>query len=346
MMLPFVPIFCRRLRHMPWSRFNGRHVWIVSVLLLAGSVFLGRYPAPFITTVSDILNDDLVLKVIMDIRVPRILTAFTAGMVFAAAGTVFQMVFRNPLVDAGFLGVSGGAAFGASLGIVLLGGTVAAVQGCAALFAMSGLCFAWIIAARIRFGDWVLRLILSGIAVSALFASGTGLLKYMADPLRELPELTFWLLGGLWGIHWNDTAQILIICIPCLVIIYLFRWRLNLLSMQDQTIFSLATHPSRERILLLLTAVIAVSAVVSKTGQVGWVGLIVPHIARKIVGSDAQNALPCALLLGGFFLLFCDDVSRTLLSGEIPIGILTSFLGAGLFLILLTRRQIRLGKRS
>lgn len=320
----------------------GQAVFILSLLGLFGSVFLGRYPSPFFTSLSEIQNDTLVFRVITDIRIPRILMAFVTGMVLSASGTVFQMIFRNPIVDAGFLGVSGGAAFGASLGIVILGGTQIAIQGSAALFAFLGLGFSWIIATRIRFGDWVLRLILSGIAVSAMFASGTGLLKYLADPLRELPELTFWLLGGLWGITWMDTSQVMIICLPCLFIIWLFRWRLNLLSMQDETIFSLVANASMQRILMLLTAVLATSAVVCKSGQVGWVGLIVPHIARRLVGSDAQKALPCSLMIGGFFLLFCDDVSRTVLSGEIPLGILTSFIGAGLFLILLMNRQLTL----
>ncbi len=324
------------------SKKKGIFITVISVSLLLVSLFLGRYPAPFVTSPIDILNDDLVLSVITDIRLPRILMAFISGMVLAASGTVFQMIFRNPIVDAGFLGVSGGAAFGASLGIVLLGGTTLAIQGAAAVFAFLGLAFSWAIATRIKFGDWVLRLILAGIAVSALFASGTGLLKYLADPLKQLPELTFWLLGGLWGIVWTDTIQIIIVCIPCLLIIYLFRWRLNLLSMQDETIFSLVAHASRERTWLLLTAVLATSAVVCKTGQVGWVGLIVPHIARRLVGSDATKALPCSLMLGGMFLVLCDDVARTLLSGEIPLGILTSFIGAGLFLKLLMNRQLQL----
>jgi iron complex transport system permease protein len=163
--------------------------------------------------------------------------------------------------------------------------------------------------------------------------------------LRELPELTFWLLGGLWGITWTDTLQTLVVCIPCLIVIWLFRWRLNLLSMQDETIFSLVADASKERIVLLLTAVIATSAVVCKAGQVGWVGLIIPHIARRLVGSDAQKALPCSLVLGGIFLLLCDNASRTLLSGEIPLGILTSFIGAGLFLILLVTRPMLLGRK-
>lgn len=329
---------------MGFCRIKISFVLFLTVFLIISSLFFGRYPAPFITSLSDILNDKLVQNVILDIRIPRIIAAFVTGMVLAASGMVFQMIFRNPLVDAGFLGVSGGAAFGASLGIVILGGTVPAIQGSAAFFAFSGLGLSWFIATRIKFGDWVLRLILSGIAVSAVFASGTGLLKYLADPLRELPELTFWLLGGLWGITWIDTIQICAICLPCLFIIFLFRWRLNLLSMQDETIFSLVANSSVERILLLLTAVLATSAVVCKTGQVGWVGLIVPHMARRLSGSDAQIALPVSLMLGGFFLLFCDDVSRTLLSGEIPLGILTSFIGAGLFLAFLMNRQLQLKK--
>lgn len=308
---------------------------LISLGLLVASLFLGRYPTPYFTSLSDIVSNDLVFQVVTDIRIPRIVMAFTTGMVLAASGTVFQMVFRNPLVDAGFLGVSGGAAFGASLGIVLLSGTQVAVQGSAAIFAFLGLGFSWTIATKIRFGDWVLRLILSGIAVSAIFASGTGLLKYLADPLKELPDLTFWLLGGLWAITWPNTLQTLGVCLPCLVVIWLFRWRLNLLSMQEETIFSLVANGPRERIWLLLTAVLATASVICKAGQIGWVGLIIPHISRRMVGSDSQKALPCSLMLGGFFLLLCDDVARTLLSGEIPLGILTSFIGAGLFLLLL-----------
>jgi iron complex transport system permease protein len=214
------------------------------------------------------------------------------------------------------------------------------VQILAAGFAFCGLGASCFIAGRVRFGDWALRLVLSGIAVSALYASGTGILKYMADPLRQLPEITFWLLGGLWGITWPDTVQVLVIAIPCLAIIHAMRWRLNLLSMQDETAFSLATSPGRERFVLLLAAVTATAAVVSKAGQIGWVGLIIPNMARRLVGSDAQRALPCSMLMGGVFVLLCDDLSRTVLSGEIPLGILTALAGAGIFIgILLTSRM-------
>ncbi len=312
----------------------------MSAVVFGISFFLGRYPEPYITGFSDLLENDLVYRVVMDIRLPRIIMAFFLGMVLAASGMAFQMIFRNPLMDANFIGVSQGAAFGASLGFVFLGAQVYAVQISAILFAVLGLVTSYTIAVRIRFGDWVLRLILSGIAVSAIYMAGTGALKYLADPLKELPEMTFWLLGGLWGTTWTDTFHVLVVVLPCLAIIWLMRWRLNLLSMHDETAFSLIAGPAKERALLLFAAVAATAVVVSKSGQIMWVGLIVPHIARRLVGSDAQTALPCSLLLGGLFVLMCDNISRTVLTGEIPLGILTSLIGAGVFIGLLLNRRI------
>ena len=313
----------------------------VLLLSLAGSLFLGRYPGPYITPISDLATNDLARSVVLNLRLPRILAAFLLGMVLSASGAVFQMIFRNPLVDAGMLGVAPGAGFGASLAIVMLGGRAAAVQGCAAFFAFVGLAASALLARRIRLGDWVLRLVLAGIAVSALFTSGAGVLKYLADPLRQLPEITFWLLGGLWGITWPDVLQILPVVIPCLTILYLMRWRLNLLAMDDETAFSLVSAAGRERLVMLITAVAATAVAVSKAGQIGWVGLIVPHMTRRVVGADAQRMLPGAMLFGGCFVLLCDDVARTLLAGEIPLGILTSFVGAALFLVLLMRADFK-----
>ena len=182
---------------------------------------------------------------------------------------------------------------------------------------------------------------LSGIAVSAIYSAGTGVLKYMADPLKQLPDITFWLLGGLWGITWPDIVQILPVVVVSMVIIYLMRWRLNLLSMRDETAFSLGVTAGRERLVLLVAAVAATAAVVSKAGLVGWVGLIMPHIARRLVGSDAQRTLPAAMILGGLFVLLGDDLARTVLSGEIPLGIITSFFGAAIFVGLLMRGKLR-----
>lgn len=327
----------------PEKHASRRFLWILLIVsaALALSLFLGRYPRLFLTPVSALQNDELARNLVFNLRLPRILAAFLVGMVLSAAGSVFQMIFRNPLVDSGFLGVSQGAAFGASLAIVFLKGSTLAVQGSAAAFAFLGLAASYSLARRFPLSDWVLRLILAGIAVAALFSSGTGALKYLADPQRQLPDITFWLLGGLWGITWKDIGHLLPIVVPCLLLILLMRWRLNLLSLRDETSFSLGVAPGRERLFLLIAAAAATAAAVSKAGGIAWVGLIVPHIARRLVGSDAKRSVPAAMLLGGVFVLFCDDLARILLSGEIPLGILTSLFGTSLFLILLLRRGLK-----
>jgi iron complex transport system permease protein len=312
-------------------------LWLLGVLLAVFilSLFLGRYPGPYFTTPDTLSQDALARRLVLNLRLPRVIMAMLTGMVLSAAGTVFQMIFRNPLVDSGFLGVSAGASFGASLAIVILGGRVWEIQCCAAFFGMLGLGASYVLGRRLRFGDWVLRLVLAGIAISAIYTSGTGLLKYLADPLQKLPDLTLWLLGGLWGIAWVDLVQILPVCLICLAILYLLRWRLNLLSMKDETVFSLGVAAGRERLILLLAAVISTAAVVSKTGSIAWVGLIMPHLARRWLGSDAQQSLPGAMLIGGLFVVVCDDIARTLLPGEIPLGVLFSFIGAVIFLIIM-----------
>jgi len=314
---------------------------VVGLLLVVFilSIFIGRYPGPYFTSPSVLGEDSLARRLLLNLRMPRVIMAMLVGMVLSASGTVFQMVFRNPLVDSGFLGVSAGASFGASLAIVLLGGTTMSVQGCAALFGLLGLACSFLLGTKIRIGDWVLRLLLSGIAVSAIYTSGTGLLKYLADPLKELPDVTFWLLGGVWGITWVDLLQVLPVAVTSLTALYLFRWRLNLLSMRDETAFSLGVAAGRERLILLLAAVLATTAMVSKAGLIAWVGLIVPHLARRWLGSDAQRSLPGSMALGGLFVLVCDDIARTLLPGEIPLGILSSAAGAAIFIVIMLRRD-------
>jgi iron complex transport system permease protein len=241
------------------------------------------------------------------------------------------MIFRNPLVSPGFLGVSQGAAFGAALGIIFLGGSPLVVEASATLFAFSGLFLSYFLARNIRYGKWILRLILAGIATSAFFSSGVGVLKYVADPLSELPDIVFWLLGGLWAVTWRDLLYILPVVLLALAVLYLMRWRINLLALRDETAFSLGVAPARERVLVLVAAVAATAVVVAVAGVVGWVGLIVPHIARLFVGPDTRRSLPAAMLIGGIFAVLCDDMARTLLAGEIPLGILTSLVGALLF---------------
>lgn len=307
--------------------------------ILVVSVLWGRYPGPGLSSPSAIFHDDLALNLVLNLRLPRIVAAVLLGMVLSAAGLVFQMLFRNPLVDSGFLGVSQGAAFGASAAIVFAAGSAAFVQAGAAVFAFLGLAMSYALSRRIRFGGGILRLVLAGIAVGSLFSAGTGILKYLADPHKQLPDITFWMMGGLWNITWPDVLEIIPVTFIALILMFLMRWRLNLLALREETAFSLGASPRRERLVLLIAAVAATAAVVAKAGQITWVGLVIPHIARRLAGSDAQKAFPVSLLLGGAFVLICDDLSRTLLSGEIPLGILTSLFGTLVFLVLLIKHR-------
>ena len=205
----------------------------------------------------------------------------------------------------------------------------------AGFFAMAALMLTWFLARAIRFGGWIIRLILSGIVVSALFSSALGGLKYLADPRSQLQEITFWMMGGLSGIGWKELTRLAPFALIPLFIMTVFKWRLNLLSMGDRTAHSLGVSPQVEKNLFLLTAVFSTAAVVAYCGIIGWIGLIIPHMARRLTGSDTGKSLPAAILMGGVFTLFCDDLARTVTAGEIPLGILTSMIGAVIFALLM-----------
>ncbi|HER63649.1 MAG TPA: iron ABC transporter permease, partial [Desulfobacteraceae bacterium] len=231
--------------------------------------------------------------------------------------------------------------FGAALSILLIGSYPLAVGSSAIIFAFTGLAFSYLLARRIHYGGWVLRLVLAGIAVSAFFSSGVGVLKYLADPTRQLPEIVFWLLGGLYAVNWPELMSVLPFVLAGLVVIFLMRWRLNVLALSDETAFSLGVSLERERLLLLIASVAITALMVSIAGIVGWVGLIIPHISRRLVGPNAAYALPAAMLIGGTFVVLCDDIARSLLAGEIPLGILTSLIGAFLFIIIMSGRKFK-----
>lgn len=315
-------------------------VWIAlilaALLVLGLSVFVGRYPAPYWLPLERLRVDPLAQRLVWGLRLPRLLSAFLVGAALAASGTVMQGLFRNPLVEPGFLGVSQGAAFGAALCILYFGTSPFWVQASATLFALLGLILSTFLASHLRYGGWVLRMVFAGIATSALFTAAVGLLKYMADPLTQLPEITFWMLGGLAGTRWQNLLAILPVVLPALGALLLMRWRLNVLALEERTAFSLGVTPARERALFLFLAVAATASVVSLAGIVGWVGLVVPHLARRLFGANTQHALPAAVLVGGILTLVCDDLARTMTAGEIPLGILTSFVGALIFAVMLS----------
>lgn len=311
---------------------------VATILLSALFLFAGRYPKPGFTFPSN-WNDPMVNTILIQVRLPRILLALLAGAMLSASGFTFQMLFSNPLVEPGFLGVSQGSAFGAALMIVLGTGSSVFIQLSATFFGLVALLASYTLAQRFRFGGALLRLVLSGIAVSAIFSSALGVVKLVAEPTKDLQDITFWMMGGLWNASWNQIFSIFSIVLLCLAVLFCYRWKLNLLSLQEKTSFSVGLNPRRDRLILLVVATVGTTLTISITGLIGWVGLITPHLGRKLFGSDSSYSFPASMILGSLFLLICDTIGRTLLPTEIPIGLLTSFLGAFVFIVILSLKH-------
>ncbi len=303
---------------------------------------VGRYPHPGFAAPWQLMNEELGRTLLLHLRLPRVVAGAYLGLALGAGGAVLQMLFANPLVEPGLVGVSQGSAFGAALALVLVGSATWAVQLLATLGGFAGLMGAYTAAKQIRFGGWVLRLVLAGIAVSALFSAGVGVVKLSADPLTELPALTFWLLGGLWAVSWTEVTVVSAVMVPSLLLLLAMRWRLNVLSLPQRVAFSLGVAAGRERFVVLVATTAAVSSVVAVSGIVAWVGLLVPHVARRLVPADLRYSLPASMMLGAILVEGCDAIARTVLPGELPLGVVTSFVGAALFLYLLMSRKVTL----
>lgn len=278
--------------------------------------------------------------VVVNIRLPRILMACLVGCSLSAAGAAFQSVFHNPMAAPDILGASSGAAFGAALAI-LLGASTRMITLSAFGFGMLTVGFVMLVARRAP-GARLINLILAGIMLSSLFNAGTSYIKLVADPSNQLPQITYWLMGSLSGTRLSDIPLASLPMAIGLVPLFLLRWQLNLLSLGESEARSLGVNTNRVRLMLLLSATLITAASVSFSGMIGWVGLVVPHLCRKLLGSDHRYLLPGSFLCGAAFLLLVDDVSRNLLSVEIPIGILTALIGAPFFLYLITRKEEKL----
>lgn len=270
------------------------------------------------------------------IRLPRVLTALLIGATLSAAGAAYQLMFRNPLVSPDILGVSTGAGLGASTAL-FLGLPMLLVQGLAFVGGLAAVCLVCLVATLVRRHDPVLVLVLAGVAVSALLGAGIALLKLLADPYTQLSSITFWLLGGLNAVVIDDlrtTAPLLVLGLLPLV---LLRWRINLLGLGDEEARALGVAVAPLRWTLIAAATLCTAAAVSLAGIIGWVGLVVPHIARLLVGADFRRLLPASVLLGASFLLAADTLARTLAPVELPLGILTALVGVPCFLLVLAR---------
>lgn len=300
---------------------------------LAPSLVLKSLLAPVFQW-ADLPSDAMI--VVWNLRMPRIGAGLLVGAALAAAGTAYQGMFRNPLVSPDILGVSAGAGLGASLAI-LFGLSLPFVQGLAFVGGLLAVGTVYWVSGLVRRHDPILVLVLSGVAVGTLFGAGISLVKILADPSVQLPSITFWLLGGLNAANQEDLMLALPLVMMGLIPMVLLRWRINLLALADEEAAALGVDVNRLRRILIVAATLMTAAAVSIAGIVGWVGLVIPHVARLIAGSEFSRLLPTSILLGAGFLVAADTLARSVASIELPLGILTALVGAPAFIWLLAR---------
>ncbi len=313
------------------------------IILFFASFLMGRYPVSPVDVVKTILSpifppltvSSTINTIVWQIRLPRILAALLVGASLSMAGTAFQGIFKNPLVSSDLLGVSNGAGFGAALAILFSGSGII-IQIFAFIFGIISVSITYLISKAYRAGG-ILILILSGVAISAFFNSLISAIKFVADPEDKLPEIVYWLMGSLASVTMDEIIMIIIPLFIGFIILYLLRWQMNILAMGDEEAQSLGLNPSRVRLIIIAACTLLTSAAVSISGIIGWIGMIIPHMARMVVGPDNKILIPASLSLGASFLLLIDNISRVVISIEIPIGILTAIIGVPIFLYLLRR---------
>lgn len=336
---------------MPDYKFNRTTlVYLLPIALLIISLFIGRYQTPlsavadesvkvfsslFFGTPTSVSTQHTVL---FNVRLPRILAALLVGAALSIAGASFQGIFRNPLVSPYILGVGSGAGFGACLAI-LLWNNYLMIQLMAFAFGLIAM-FIAISMGKVSKGTGTLVFVLSGIIVSSIFTALTSLAKYVADPYDQLPAIVFWLMGSLASVRYGDLLYILLPIFIGTLVLFLFRWRINILSLGDEEAKALGTDVEKTRLVIIVCATLVTSAAVSISGVIGWVGLVVPHISRMIVGPNYSRLLPMSMVIGASFMLVVDDLSRTIVATEIPLGILTALVGAPLFAYLIKKGRM------
>lgn len=331
-------------RRRPWIALTGFALLLIAVSVVALAV--GRYTVPPNEVLRILLGQILPLRktwfpqeytVVVDVRLPRVLLAIIVGAGLALTGAVTQAVFRNPLASADILGVSSGASFGGAL-ILMTGVGGATLVGGAFLGGVLALVIVLAIARAIPGGS-LLMIILGGIVVGAMFNAMVSFITYTADPYSELPSIVFWLMGSLATASYAKVAIALVPIALSGVVVVALRWRLNILAMGDEDAASLGINPRRLRLVLLACVALMTAGAVAVSGVIGWVGLVVPHLVRMVVGTDNRVVLPASCLLGAGYLVLIDTLSRSVSSAELPLGILTALIGAPFFVLLLLRNR-------
>ena len=288
---------------------------------------------------SSLLGEDSglaqnVSAIVLQVRAPRVAAALAVGAALAAAGAAYQNLFKNPLVSPDILGVSAGCALGAGLA-VLLSLSITMIQAFAFAGGLVAVGLVVAIGTWIRGRDPILTLVLTGVVVGSLFGAGVALVKYVADPYNQLPAITFWLLGSFTGALPRDLPVTLVPIAAGVALIWLLRWRIDVLALSDDEARSLGIDVKKLRFVVIVAATLVTACAVALAGTIGWVGLLVPHAARLIAGAAFARVLPLSLVLGAGFMLAVDTACRTLFATEIPPGVVTAFVGTPVFIALL-----------
>ena len=317
------------------------------VAVAAISMAVGSFPVPVrdvtgvlwaAITAGDAGVPENVRAIVLQVRGPRVLAALAVGAALASAGAAYQNLFRNPLVAPDVLGVSAGCALGAVAGI-FMGLPIAAIQGLAFAGGIAAVSLVLAIGSWVRGHDRVLTLVLTGVVVGSLFGAGIAFAKYVADPYNQLPAITFWLMGSFAAASEQEIVGLLPAVALALAVLVLLAWRINLLALPEDEARALGVNTRRLRASVIAAATLATSASVAVSGIIGWVGLVVPHMARLVVGPEFSRLLPVAALFGAMFMLVIDTIARTLAIIEVPPGILTAIIGTPVFIALLARAR-------
>lgn len=326
------------------DRYKIKMFFLITLLIFCtmGGIFLGRFyisPTTFFSIILEkiigIENNSIESSVIFQLRIPRIIMNLLIGAGLTVAGTALQGVFQNPLVSPDVISVSSGAAFGAALGILLFGMNNYVIM-LAMTFGILSVGLTYILS-KVRGESSTLSLVLSGMVMTSLFGSLISLIKYTADPYDKLPAITYWLMGSFSNISYSEIKLASIPILSGIFILYLLRWRINILSLGDEEVRSLGLNPSNTRTLIIILVTLITATCVTVTGIIGWIGLLIPHICRMFIGVDNTKLIPSSCITGAIFMLIIDGIARTATASEIPIGILTSLVGAPFFIIIFKR---------
>lgn len=321
-------------------------LFLILIVVMIISAAIGRYYISlselrdiFIGKIFDLspIWPSTVETALFNVRIPRILASVMVGGALSSAGAAYQGLFKNPMVSPDILGASAGAGFGASIAI-LMSFSSAGIELTAFLFSISAVILSYLVSRVIGKGaNAIMVLVLTGMVVANLFSSFISITKYVADPESKLPAITFWLMGGLSYVTSRQVTVLIISITIAMIPLFLLRYKINVLSFGEEEAQAMGIDTDKLRIVIIVCATLLTAASVSVSGMIGWVGLIIPHIARLITGPDYKVMLPASMLIGGIFMLVVDDIARSIFITEIPLGILTSIIGAPFFLYLLLK---------